>query len=91
MIDMAHDGDNGWPCCMIFQIIGYFLFGFRLLFEADYSGTESKLSAYFFSGFNIQCLVDGSKDPLRKELLNNVFGLDVHFFRELFNGDPFGN
>ena len=76
---------------MILRIVRDFLFGFGFLFEADDIGPESEFGAHFLCGIEIQSLVDGGQNPLGDKLLNDVFRLDIHLFRQLFDGDPFGN
>ncbi len=91
VIDVAHDGDDRRAREVVLRPVGHFLLGFGLLLETDDFGAETELGAHFLGDVEVQRLVDGGQDPLGDELLDDVLRLDLHLFRELFQGHAFGD
>ena len=91
VVDMTHNGDDRWSRDAVSRIVGDFLPGLCFLFEADNFRPEPELRADVLCNLQVQGLVYRSQNPLGYKLLDNVFGLDLHLFRQLFQRYALGN
>ena len=80
MIDVAHDGNDGSTPDQVLLLFGQLDFLRRFLFEADLVCRSAEIARDLFCQLYVERLVDGGKNLLFHQLLDNQVGFDSEFF-----------
>src|SRR3989442_99406 len=84
---MAHHRHHGRSGLQVLGPVGFFDFLLDDLFKADDRSVRAKTAGDFFGRFAVERLIDGRKQAPVQELLDDVFGANFQFLRELLDRD----
>src|ERR1700691_1687970 len=94
MIDVAHDGDHGWPRHFNLADILILHEVFQglvrhLVFKSDDLGVGPELGSHILDQLSVERLVDGDKNAAHEQRSDQVFAAYSQFFRQILYADAF--
>src|SRR6202050_219844 len=94
MIDVAHDGDHGWPrpfnpaAILILHEVFEGLVR-HLVFESNDLRVGPELGGHILHQLSVERLVDGDKNAAHEQRSDQVFAAYSQFFRQILYADAF--
>src|SRR5580658_6052106 len=94
MIDVAYDGDHGWPrhfnladILILHEVFEGLVR--HLVFESNDLGVGPELGGHILDQLSVERLIDGDKNAAHEQRSDQVFAAYSQFFRQVLYADTF--